>query len=65
MDDKDKAFLRRRELAERFGVSTRTLDRWRKSGQLKVVAVRQGGLVLFPVKEVESRLQALAVGGDR
>jgi excisionase family DNA binding protein len=45
MMNADDQLLTRKQAAERFRVTTRTLDRWRKRGLIKAASI--GGVVRF------------------
>jgi excisionase family DNA binding protein len=47
--------LTRKQLAEHLGVSTRTVDRWRRAGLLR--EFRQGGVVRFRPEDVQAFLE--------
>lgn len=51
---KERKFLSGKEVAERLGVTTMTLFRWRNAGTIP--AYRAGGKVIYDMEEVEASL---------
>ena len=59
MNDETKTkFLRKRDVAERMGVSTGQVDKWRRSGQLKAVEVEGSNMVRFLESDVDEFIAA-------
>jgi predicted site-specific integrase-resolvase len=54
-----KTFLRKRAVAERYGVVTRTVDRWSQDGRLPVPIFR-GKVPLWNLSELDSQDRAAA-----
>lgn len=44
MQDTSKVYMTRREAADRYGVTERTIDRWRNEGVIPADAVRRVGI---------------------
>lgn len=49
--------LRPKELAEQYGIPVRTSENWRNTGLVKLPFVKLGGIVLYPVDEMEKFLR--------
>jgi len=64
---KDDQSINRRDLARRWGVSVRTVDRIRQSGQLPWIDLRNGAgarpLVRFRIPDVEAYEAQVGQGG--
>ena len=54
MNDDDK-FLTRKQAADRFRVTTRTIDRWRSLGLIRAVAI--GGVVRFRPEDLRAAVR--------
>ena len=52
-----KQFLRKPQLAARYGVTTRTIDRWSESGQLPQ-PIRIGAVPMWELAEIEAAERA-------
>jgi predicted DNA-binding transcriptional regulator AlpA len=54
-----KIFLRRRVVAERYGITTRSVDRWARDGRLPA-PIRRGKTVLWDRDELDAQDHAAA-----
>lgn len=67
MDDvaelnKREAFSKK-ETAEMFSITTRTLDRWKDDGKITPLNNVENGKVLYSRKEIVRRLKEMGYGG--
>jgi predicted DNA-binding transcriptional regulator AlpA len=57
-------FLRKRQLAERYGCTTRTIDRWSETGRLPK-PLRIGSVPVWELAEVEACERAAMKARDQ
>lgn len=60
--EKTPIYLRQHELAQRWRISPRTVEKWRQSG-VGPRYLRVGGRVLYPASEIEAYEAAQLRGG--
>lgn len=60
-----KVYLTAAEVAQRYGVSLRTVQHWRKTGQLPFVALPGSRQFRFDLAEVESKIAELTAAAQR
>jgi excisionase family DNA binding protein len=63
MNRQPRALLKARELAERLGISLRTVWRWTQSGELPA-PVRRGRIVRWKVEDIDQFVRGLPVRRD-
>ncbi len=64
MSDITKLFYRKKDVADKIGISIRTLDRWVADGA-GPPSVKIGGLALFPAEELDDWIRNLKLTGKR